>query len=480
MASTTRSWRIPKHEGTSSSKSGNAASKVKNIKDSPTSGSTATSARNTRNSTNPVSTATDSSNLRRSFRETPTKKTPESSPSSRKSERLENQVISTLSDRKEEGSDKKRPHSPLRRSERIEKNGISSSPGSRKQNESSSPPLKKKKVDNKNGKAVVTSMENQSNDKNNTKSNTMLKKKKRLDARRYRALLQPKKDEFSDDDGDDMHLKDDNSALKGSSSNSASSNSKKAHIGESNGRKADKHQGKISFDSGKEAADGSSSSSRELAELTAGGDEPRKSARLSGKKFFEDKSIVSKSTASSIQSSLVGLTTKDSTGCSPERGSLGIDNAHDARKLDIEEVESSGLVPYTSEGKFLITDRGGNEDICNPEISKADVSSSSPCETTCKDNERCTVCNKLKRVDGVTEANESCLCGIQRKHDLMPPPTEEPSQLVPTPCESDLRAAGSEGNTIQETRKHSPESEKQNCLVTLSVPTNNGDLRSQQ
>jgi len=229
---------------------------------------------------------------------------------------------------------------------------------------------------------------------------------------------------FLDDDGD-THLKDDH-ASKGNSSNSASSNSKKVHEGldESNGRKEDKFQGKYSADSSKEAADGSSSSSRELAELTTGNDRLKKSARLSLKKEFEDKSPVSNCSDSSLQSCLVGLINKDNVVCASRREIHGADDTHDTCKLDIEELEFSGLVASTSEVKSLAVDRGpectvnskgsknaetaadldsdlpvtaGSKEICISAISKTVVTSLSPCETTSKDIKRCTVCNKPLR-----------------------------------------------------------------------------------
>ena len=178
MASSTRSGRILKHEGTSSTRSSNAAAKVKKLKYPLTSGSTTTSMKNTRSLATSDSAATISSSLRKSSRETPTKKMAASSPGSRRSERVENQIPY----KKSEGLDKKRSHSPLRRSQRIEKNGISSSPGSKTLDMSSSPPMKKQKLDDKHMDA---------------QSCGTSKKKSRLNARRYRQLLQPKKDECS-------------------------------------------------------------------------------------------------------------------------------------------------------------------------------------------------------------------------------------------------------------------------------------------
>lgn len=144
-----------------------------------------------------------------------------------------------------------------------------------------------------------------------------------------------------DDDDDDAHLTDENSSLKHSSSNSASSNSKKAQesLDESNGR-MDELLRNSSVDYGKESADGCSSSSRELAELTTCCDVPRISARSGGEREFDKKSPVSKSSSSSFQLLPVG------------------DNTHSACKTDTEEVEILGLVASTSEGKFVASDTG--------------------------------------------------------------------------------------------------------------------------
>lgn len=192
MASSTRSGRVLRHEGTSRRGGGNATSKGTNIRDSPTSSSKATGTKNregngtandTRSSTASGFVTPDSYSLKNSSSEVTDKKMTASTPTSRKSERVE----------------KKRSRSPLRRSERIEKNAISSSPGSKKLKESLNSPLKKKKKsDDKNGKIPVASTENQSkNNKLDTENSGISKKKTRLDARRYRALLQPKNDEFS-------------------------------------------------------------------------------------------------------------------------------------------------------------------------------------------------------------------------------------------------------------------------------------------
>ena len=228
---------------------------------------------------------------------------------------------------------------------------------------------------------------------------------------------------FLDDDSD-MHIKDDH-APKGNSSNSASSNSKKVHEGldESNRRKEDKFQGKYSADNSKDAADGSSSSSRELAGLTTDNDRLRKSACLSGRKESEDKSPVSKCSGNFLQSSLVGMINKN-VDCVLRREIHAADDTHDTCKLDIGELEVSGLVASTSEVKSLAVDRGpecivnsrgsknaetaadldsdvsvtaGKKEICIPVISKADVTSPSPCETTSIDIKRCTVCHKPER-----------------------------------------------------------------------------------
>lgn len=186
MASSTRSGRVLRHGGR------NATAKLKNIKDSPISGSKATGTKNrvrsgaakdTRSSSSSGSATAGSSCLKNSSSETSAKKMMASTPTPRKSERLE----------------KKRARSPLRRSVRIGKNAISCSPVSKKLKVCSSSLLKKEKLgDDKNEKIAITRTENQSKDNNlDTKNGGISKKKTRLHVRRYRALLQPKNGGYS-------------------------------------------------------------------------------------------------------------------------------------------------------------------------------------------------------------------------------------------------------------------------------------------
>lgn len=203
MVSGTRSGRLNKDEGTSNSKTRSAGGIMKDMKGSIASGSTANGSSKCRNSTinskdikSPTTlgnASMDSSNLRRSTRETPMKKMSAFS-SLQKSGRPENQTPASSDKWKLEGSEKKRPHSPLRRSERIEKYNASSSSSSKMSNKISSPLMEKKKVKKMNNeeKLVESVTKEESKDKNlDIKSDRSLKKRKRLDARSYRALLKP-------------------------------------------------------------------------------------------------------------------------------------------------------------------------------------------------------------------------------------------------------------------------------------------------
>ncbi|ONK79623.1 uncharacterized protein A4U43_C01F8260 [Asparagus officinalis] len=489
MTSCTRSGRILKQEGTSSTKSGDAAAKVKDTKDSPTSRSTATT---TKNKANNTTTAKEARSLKTS------------SPSSRKSGRLDAQASSTPPDKKQ----KKRSRSPLRRSERIEKNAVSSSPDSKKLNESSGPPSKKKKLhDDKNG---VTGTDNESKDNNLDIKISEISKKKTGTPRRYRALLKSKLDEISDEFKVDI-------ALNGNCSKSTSSNSKKMSEGldECNGKKEDTLCRKYSVDSSKEAAEGCSSGSRDLDDLTVDDDRLKKSTCTSGKKKIVDKSPVSKCNGISKKSSPVGLSAKNNGGCVSQREMHGMHIMHHTHEVCVEKLTESELIASTSEGKSLAVDASlecrvnfkgskngrtstdvysggtaiaGTRNGSNTEISKADVTSS-PCEATYKDVKRCTACNKLERVHNVSEDHELCLCNSRRESKLTPSTIEEPCGIVSSPCQSETEAICLQGNYVEgnlmpEVREHSPRSKKQHCLVTspikenLSVPVDVGRGKS--
>ncbi|XP_072965441.1 uncharacterized protein [Typha angustifolia] len=220
---TTRSGRIQKYVEGSSSRSRSSGSKVKETKSSTTSGSTCnevsrsrtpkrnakdhgTTSVSTRNEDskfrNPKIKAKDPSGhdsadpfiLRRSNRETVAKKMSTPSPSSRKSGRLANQSTSFSPDKKKSlKTEVKRPQSPLRKSERIEKNSASSSSGLKDPSKNSSSPIKARKTrEVKNEKKLAVTNSNKKSKKGMLNTEIVLsKKRKRLDARSYRALFKP-------------------------------------------------------------------------------------------------------------------------------------------------------------------------------------------------------------------------------------------------------------------------------------------------
>ncbi|KAJ4977738.1 hypothetical protein NE237_008518 [Protea cynaroides] len=145
-------------------------------------------------STTSGSATTVSLGLRRSTRESSKKQSLPSTSSTRKSERLEKRTPATTpTKRKFERVEKQRMPSPLRKSERSEKNHSSSS-GSKKSGKGlSSPEMKNKKEKReKNGKQQMMDVRERSrNEKQQPKSSRVILKKKRLDARSYRALLKP-------------------------------------------------------------------------------------------------------------------------------------------------------------------------------------------------------------------------------------------------------------------------------------------------
>ncbi|XP_017701402.2 uncharacterized protein LOC103719900 isoform X2 [Phoenix dactylifera] len=446
MASGTRSGRLNKDEGTSNSKTRSAGGIVKDMKGSIASGSTANGSSKCRNNkinskdikspTTLGNASMDSSNLKRSTRETPMKKMSAFS-SLQKSGRPKNQTPASLDKRKLEGTEKKRPQSPLRRSERIEKYSASSSSGSKMSNKSSSPLTEKKKVkevNNEENLGESVTKEERKDKKLDVKSDGLLKKRKRLDARSYRALLKPQVKKPRSSDATAMHQKDDTSHGDKIDSGACDSMELKKDGHGCSERKEEELRWKCSDEKFEEAVEGSSSDSKDLAELTLGTVGNRKTPSSSMKHEFietneprtEDGWSQSKCGGILLQSSPVGSTAKENSGGDVRRENNVEGDRINACGFDREELGTAELVESSSEDKALAGDlypesgpisvRPSNKQILILETSTADAMSSSPSMTEKKNLERCTVCSKLQRVQD-SEDQELCSCKHTTEHE---------------------------------------------------------------
>ncbi|KAG1359754.1 hypothetical protein COCNU_08G012000 [Cocos nucifera] len=505
MVSGTRSGRLNKDEGTSNSKTRSAGEIVKDMKGSIASGSTANGSSKCRNgkinskyikSTTTLGNASmDSSNLRRPTRGAPMKKMSAFS-GLQKSGRAENQTPASSDKWKMEGSEKKRPQSPLRRSERIEKYNASSSSGSKMSNKSSSPLMEMKKVKEVNNeeKLMESVTKEESKDKKiDVKRDGSLKKRKRLDARSYRASLKPQAKKPKSSDATTLHQKD--VASHGDKIDSGGRDSaelQKDGLGSSE-RKGEDLRWKCSNENFEEAVEGSSSDSKDLVELTLGNEGKRKIPSSSMKHEYietnepgtEDSCSQSKCCGMLLQSSPVG-SAKDNSGGDVQRENDVEGDRINAYGFDREEFGTAELVESSAEDRALAGDlfpesgaisvRPSNKQILILETSTADASSSSPSMTEKKTLERCTVCSKLKRGQD-SEDQELCSC----KH-----PTEDEEVLDPRKdgtvagCHQGVEA---KGNSVLETREHFSGTAMQSLIasadtvyVTVSMDGDRGRL----
>nr|XP_029117149.1 uncharacterized protein LOC105033425 isoform X2 [Elaeis guineensis] len=449
MVSGTRSGRLNKDEGTSNSKTRSAGEIVKDMNGSIASGSTANGSSKCRNGKinskdikSPITlgnASMDSSNLRRPARGAPMKKMSAFS-RLQKSGRPENRTPGSSDKWKLEGSEKKRPQSPLRRSERIEKYNASSSSGSKMSNKSSSPLMQKKKVKEVNNeeKLVESVTKEESKDKKiDVKNDGLLKKRKRLDARSYRASLKPQTKKPKSSDATILHQKD--VASHGDKIDSGASDCTKLQK-DGHGcseRKGEELRWKCPNENFEEAGEGSSSDSKDLVEVTLGTEGKRKIPSSSMKHEFietnepetEGSCSQSKCCGILLQSSPVGSTAKENSG-----GDVRRDNDVEADRInacgfDREELGTAELVESSAEDRALAGDlypesaaisvRPSSKQILILETSTADVSSSSPSMTEKKNLEQCAVCSKLKSISGrVQDSEDQELCSCKHTTEL--------------------------------------------------------------
>ncbi|KAG1361556.1 helicase protein MOM1 [Cocos nucifera] len=424
MASGTRSGRFNKDEGTNNSKIRSAGSIVKDMKGSTASGSTANgssksriskiSAKDIKSPTTSGTKVMDSSNLRSSTRETPTKKMNASTSGLQKSGRPEIGPPSSSDKSKPEGTEKKRPQSPLRRSERIEKYNASSSSGSKMSNKSSSPMLVKKKVNNEE-KLVESGAEEESKDRKlDLKSDGSSKKRKRLDARSYRALLKPHAKRPKSSDATTTQQEDD-ASLRDKFDYGASDSMEVRKDGHKHGeRKGDGLNLKYSSEKFEELVEGTSSDSKVLAELTLGFEGGGKAPASMKHDIIEtdeprtvDMWPQSKCSSILLQSSPVGSTAMDNSSGYVQRENDGEADRINTCGFDREHLGTVEMVESASEDKSLagnlclesgaISVGPSNKQILILETSTADAMASSPSVTEKKNLEKRIVCSKLKR-----------------------------------------------------------------------------------
>nr|XP_029123602.1 helicase protein MOM1 isoform X3 [Elaeis guineensis] len=486
MATATRSGRFNKDEGTNNSKIRSAGLIAKYMKGSTASGSTANGSSKSRTSKisakdieSPTTSdikAIDSSNLRRSTRETPTKKMNASTSGLQKSGRPENGPPSSSDKRKPEGTEKKRPQSPLRRSERIEKYNASSSSGSKISNKSSSPMPVKKKVNNEE-KLVESGTEEESKDKKlDLKSDGSSKKRKRLDARSYRALLKPQAKRPKSSDATTMHQEDD--ASLGDKIDSGASDSM-----EHGERKGDELSLKYSSEKFEEAVEGSSADLKGLAELTLGVEGEGKAPTSMKHDIIETNEprtvdIWPQAKCSSIllQSSPVGSAATDNSSGYVQRENVGGADRINTCGFDKEDLGTAETIESASEDKSLagnlclesgaISVGPSTKQILILETSTADAMASSPSVTKKKNLEKCIVFSKFKRVQD-SKDQELCPCEHTTEHEevfetvvLSENPQKDENIFG---CSQEVEAKRS---SVPETREQFSDSAMQNCFIT--------------
>lgn len=181
------------------------------------------------------------------------------------------------------------------------------------------------------------------------------------------------------------------------------------------GRKEKELRWKCSNENFEQTVEGSSSDSKDLAELTLGTEGKRRTPSSSMKHEFietneprtEDSWSRSKCGGILLQASPVGSTAKENSGGDVRRENDAEGDRINAYGFDREDLETAELVESSSEDKAQAGDlypesgaisvRPSNRQILILETSTADAMSSSPSMTEKKNLERCTVCSKLQR-----------------------------------------------------------------------------------